>query len=344
MPAYPTNHAGRFPRARRVTNPIAIPALTLACLAGSSCVGGAAGRAVSVVPTRGLDAADRAVGPGGPRPAAVIDGEPVGWSELTPSLAEAAGRDVLNELALERRLVRRCAERGISVTPAMIERERVLLTESLGESSASDTPLSGDALVDRVRRERALGPARYGALLRRNAMLRALVAPDVVLSEGALATAYQRRYGDSYRARVILTRGRADADIAARRLGDGEEFSRVAAEVSTDPSASRGGVIGAVRAGDPRYPTAVLDALGAMKPGGVSPVIPVSTGFVIVRLDGVDSGLARPPMDSVRDTLARDARRYQERLLMEQLAERLLGEPGIKVVDPSLRWSRDAAP
>ncbi|MEL7474069.1 MAG: hypothetical protein AAGK04_12195, partial [Planctomycetota bacterium] len=64
------------------------------------------------LPTRGLERADRVVGAqrprtppradDGSRPPALLNGEPITWSELRPILAEAAGAEALQEVAIDR--------------------------------------------------------------------------------------------------------------------------------------------------------------------------------------------------------------------------------------------------
>lgn len=303
--------------------------------------------------TRGLDRADRYLEHNAPesnpdipppqRPAAVIDGEPITWSALQPALAEAAGAAVLIDAALDARLARRFSLQGLTLVPAMIERERTIFA-----AAAAAAGLSGDdaaAALERLKAQRGLGPVRFAALLRRNAMLRALVQPEVLVNEASISQAYSLRHGDRFRARVISVSTANQASEALRRIRAGEDFSRVAAEVSTDASASRGGVIDPISPADPAYPQALRDTLAKMNPGEISSPIAMSQGFTIVVLDakGPPPGQSVPPNpESVRADMEREARLRQERLLMEQLARELSVGPGVRPLDPSLRWSIDS--
>ncbi len=269
------------------------------------------------------------------RPAAVVDGSPVTWEQLRAPLAELAGATALNEAVLDARLGARCRREGVVIGDEALGRERALLEQTVG----------GEGVMDRVRRERGLGPVRLAALLRRNAMLRALVQPRVSVSEGAVEQAYRLRHGESFRARVIVCPTREEGERALGRVRAGEEFSRVAAEMSVDASAARGGVIEPVNPADPSYPRVLCEALAALTPGQTSAVLLVDAGAVIARLDERVTPADPPAREAVRAESERDARLRQERLLMDELARRVLedapppGGGGVKVLDPSLSWS-----
>lgn len=272
------------------------------------------------------------------KPAAMIDGEVVPWETLRAPLGEAAGAEVLEEMALETRLLKRMAREGLRLEDAMVERERELFA-----NAAASAGLSGEdaaSALARVRRERGLGPARFAAMLRRSAMLRALVQPRVNINDAALNQAYALRYGERLRARVITVPTAREASAAVSRVRAGEAFSRVAAEVSTDTSAARGGVIEPISPIDPAYPKVLRDTLAAMKPGDVSDPIVLDSGFAVVMLDErvAPSG---PPIESVREEMQREARARQERLLMEQLAREIGAGAEIRALDAGLRWSLD---
>ncbi len=284
--------------------------------------------------------ADLRTGQSPQRPAAMIDGEPVTWDALRAPLAEAAGAEVLRETALESRLRKRMEREGLALTEAMIERERELFA-----SAAASAGVSGEdaaAALERVRRERGLGPVRFAGLLRRSAMLRAIVAPRVNVNEASIAQAYALRHGERFRARVIVTPTAREAAAALARVRGGEDFSRIAAEVSTDASAARGGVIEPISPADPAYPKALRDTLAAMKPGEVSDPVVLEGGFALLVLDERLAASA-PPLDSVRAEMERDARSRQERLLMEQLAREIEAGADIRPLDAGLRWSVDVS-
>lgn len=302
--------------------------------------------------TRGLQASERYLSEqgsggtgGGPeegRPAAMIDGAALAWDRIAGALSEAAGREVMEEVALEAGLSRRFERAGLRLDDAMLERERALF-----EAAALAGGVSGQdarSLLERVRRERGLGPTRFRALLRRNAMLRALVSDQVVLNEAALRQAYELTYGESLRARVIVTATARDAGEAARRVGSGEAFSKVAGEMSTDASGPRGGTLEPFSGADPAYPAALRDTLARMSPGEVSGPIVLggADGFAVVTLDERTRPNEAPAFEDCRAEMEEVSRRRQERLLMEQLAREVRAAVKVRALDPSLRWAAES--
>lgn len=307
--------------------------------------------------TRGLDATDRylasadspapvSAGESAParriedRPVALVAGAAVTWDDLRASLGEAAGGAALEEAALGRLLERECAAKGITIAAEQVERERELAVETLlAEGGAADRE-DAERLLGRVRTARGLGDARYGALLRRTAMLRALVQGDVRVSDGAVQQLYRLRFGEKYRARLIVTPTAAVASRAAERIKAGESFAAVAAEVSVDPSADRGGLIDPISPADETYPIVIRRAAEETPAGQVSRTLVLEGGFGLLLVESkIDAREPSGGLDAVRAELERGVRLRQERLLMNTLARRLLASADVQVLDRSVGWS-----
>lgn len=277
----------------------------------------------------------------------MLDGEPIPWGVLRPALAEAAGGIVLEEAVLDRLLAREAERVGVAITPADINRERGLVLESFVQGGLASTRDEASRLLASIRRARGLGESRYAALLRRNAILRALVAPRVAVTPDAVDQAFMYRFGERYRARLIVVPSLAAATEAVRRLERGEDFSALAAEASIDASAARGGVLEPISPADPAYPVAVRSALRALSPGGISAPIAVDQGYAVLRLDAVLPAFSPPPdRAEAEPMLEREVRLQQERLLMNQLARSLLDSARLTVLDRALddAWRARASP
>lgn len=293
-------------------------------------------RGASTVPNRLITAQD----------AARINGRAVPWEELIPGLSEAAGATVLREVALDRAAEDECRRRGISITDAAVRAEEDRLLESIGSRASAQRTESG-AMLETVRQTRGLGPFRYAALLRRNAMLRALVRDEVELAPHEVEQAMLMRYGERFGVRVIVTDTEREAialraQLAKEGAGLDVAFARMAMERSVDPSAARGGVIEPINPVDPAYPAALCAALPDVPPGQMSGVIAMERGFAILLATGKVPAV-NPP-ENAADLVRMEVRVRKERIAMEMAAKRLLSGTSITPLTPELEWSVRAAP
>jgi hypothetical protein len=270
------------------------------------------------------------------RPAALVEGRVVDWGELRPLLNEAAGAEVLSEAVLDRMLEPALEEAGILITAEDLDAERALFYETL-----SDDPDVAARLARQVRARQGLGPRRLNDLLRRNAGLRALARDRVEISEEAVRRMYEIAHGPRRQARLIIVPTLTDARAAVDRVGAGELFADVAVEVSTDTSAARGGLLEPISRADASYPLALREALWALGPGEVSPPVFLSDRYAVLTLVRVVEG-DDADFDAVRPRLERQVRLNQERILMDDLARRLVAEATVTIIDDELRWSWDS--
>lgn len=268
------------------------------------------------------------------RPLAYVAGEAITSRDLLGPLTEAAGGEVLVELTLDKLIRRRLADRGIELTPAMLESERQRVLDSL-----SDDPDEAAELLRRLRERRGLGEQRFTLLLRRNAGLRKLIG-DVEVTSEAVRQAYALEYGPKYRARLITTGTLAEAAELRKRAVAGESFSELAAEHSTDASRARGGLLAPISPADPSYPAPVREALKelAETDAEISEVLALGGQYALLKLerkiDSRDVELA-----DAREQLTARAQTRLERLRMERLARELLSEARVVVLDPALDQS-----
>jgi peptidyl-prolyl cis-trans isomerase SurA len=105
---------------------------------------------------------------------------------------------------------------------------------------------------------------------------------------------------------------RKEADAARARVAAGEDFGKVAAEVSDSPSKANGGLIGPLPLSD--VADALRKTLESMKPGEVTQPARNARGFQILKLEAMKIAEAQS-FDSVRDLVADkvyDARQQSE--------------------------------
>lgn len=308
----------------------------------------------------------RATQPGVSAPA-LVNGDPVSWGELQPRLAEAAGRLVLEEVALERVLEDAFRERGLALSLTDIDREREILLQTVDPGGERDRDQQLQ-LLEAVRVRRGLGERRLEDLLRRSAMLRKLVADRVEVTESMIGQRHETLYGERFLVRAIVLPTEMEAsrtlnDLLQPLIPEGlapdadaaaaidpaalrARFIDLAIERSTDQTGLRGGLLEPISAADPTYPLALRQALPKLEPGRVHGPVAVDAGleeggFALLLLE---ERLAAEPvaLEQVRGQIAQELRLRQERILMGELAERMLTAAEIRPLDPGLRWSWEA--
>lgn len=92
--------------------------------------------------------------------------------------------------------------------------------------------------------------------------------------------------------RMLVVSTEADASAALDRLKRGDRFEDVARAVSIDPSAAAGGLLGRLDLSSLREQ--VRQALTGIRPGQLSPVAPVATGFAVFFVVGDAPGTPTP--------------------------------------------------
>lgn len=273
-----------------------------------------------------------------PEVLAVIDGQAVTPKMLAGAMHELAGDEVLTEYVLDQAVLERCKAQGIIVTSSDIEQERLLLGETLTDITQFEA-----RLLDELRVQRGLGPERFERLLRRNAMLRALTVGNAQPDQRAIDRALAQAFGTRYRVRLCVSDdakplGRlSDLINASSPQSRSMEFANACFDISTHPSRDRGGLIASLSPVDPGYPAALLSALGRTPVGACSPVISTEAGFAIVFVERRDP--AREPTSGQREQVLNQLRFNTQRLSMQRLAQELISEREVIVMDRSLNWA-----
>lgn len=290
------------------------------------------------------------------RPLALVEGVPIATEEAEGRLRELAGGVVLEELALEQLLEGELRKAGLSIGQEEIERERALLarTVNAGMEETGSAEAAADAAataIAAVRRARGLGPLRYEALLKRNAMLRRLVEDEAAgsVTDEDVDLAMTIRYGPKARVRIIVTRTQREA---AKIRGDLEKepgrFAELAMRRSVDASAARGGLLAPISTADPAYPLALLTAIdglvarakvGADEAALISDVVLIDGGYALVKLEERLAGTEPEDSAAARAAMRAEVVLVRERSLMEARAARLLEEAAVTVFDPSMFWA-----
>jgi len=260
--------------------------------------------------------------------ALLVGGEPIGWDILRPLLAEAAGGEVVEELALEYSLRAELRARGLTVGDSQVEAARETWLALLEDSGVS---VEAEA---EIRRRRGLGRERFRRLLWRNAALRALIDPaDVTVSDSEIGLAKQIRTGRRYLVTGAITPAASDALLMAGAARDDAAGAavglwRAATAKNLTPFRTSMSLL------DPAYPESVRRALPSVQIGQPSPAIAVENGFGIVVVEAV---FESTPGSAINDAaMRRELSIRKTRLEMERLARRLIDRADISRLDRSL--------
>ncbi len=223
-------------------------------------------------------------------------------TELPP--ADVLERQLLERLIVERAQLQMANETSLRVDDAMLERAIARIAEN---NRLNPTELRAALERDGVSWSRFRNEIRTEIVLTR--LREREVDNRIVVTEAEienfLSTNPDAFSGAEYELAHILLRApegatpeqierlRERAEQAMRRLRSGEDFARVAAEMSDAPDAISGGNLG-WRERD-RLPPLYADAARELQPGQSSPVLRSAAGLHIVKLVGARGGDAAGP-------------------------------------------------
>ncbi len=182
------------------------------------------------------------------------------------------------------------------------------------------------------------------------------INPKATVADGEVQAYYQAhpdefKHEEQIKLQMILTRpagadekaqaeANARAEAAAKRVAAGEDFAKVAAEVSEDPSKQRGGEVGWVRKG---MLLAELEGpVFALKAGEVSKVLQSQYGFHLFRV-AERRPAGQYPFAEVKENLAKMLRDRKSSELLMQAVETRKAKAKIEAVDPQVKQALEKA-
>jgi peptidyl-prolyl cis-trans isomerase SurA len=241
-------------------------------------------------------------------------------------------RQVFDALIDERVIVTNARDGGVRVDDAELDRAV--------QNVAAQNQMSVEVLRDRLRAE-GLDFARFRANLRDQILVERLREREVY-SRIRITDEEIDRYLAQQRdaaaagaelnvAQVLVTvpEGADEATVAARRaridaalarIRSGEDFARVARELSEDGNRERGGEIGMRPAA--RLPDLFVAAVRPLQPGQVSEVIRSGAGFHVLKLlERSDAGPGRVTQTRARHVLLRSSAQLPATVAAQRLSE-----------------------
>lgn len=132
---------------------------------------------------------------------------------------------------------------------------------------------------------------------------------------------------------------RQEAEAAHKRVTGGEDFGKVAAEVSDSASKANGGLIGPLPLAD--VSDALRKTLEAMKPGEVTRPAQVGKGYQILKLETMKAAVAQP-FESVRDIVADKVYEAREQAEVRKFLARIRSQALIEWKNEDLKKMYEA--
>jgi peptidyl-prolyl cis-trans isomerase SurA len=124
------------------------------------------------------------------------------------------------------------------------------------------------------------------------------------------------------------------AEIRARVAAGGEDFGKVAAEVSAAPSKANGGLIGPIVVSE--LSPALQQTLQGMKPGEITQPLRTARGYQILKLETFKPSSVQA-FDAVRDVVAERVHADRQRTEVRKFLTRLRGQALIEWKNEELR-------
>ena len=131
----------------------------------------------------------------------------------------------------------------------------------------------------------------------------------------------------------------AKAAAAHARIAGGEDFGRVAGDVSDAPSRANGGLIGPIDRAE--LSPAILERIDSLKPGEISDVVRTPRGYQFLKLESA-SEAAAPPFGSVRDRVAEVVSNERRESEMEKYVGKLREQAVIEWKNAELQKAYEA--
>ncbi|MCG3136207.1 MAG: Foldase protein PrsA 3 [Phycisphaerae bacterium] len=272
-----------------------------------------------------------------------INEQPITRQEFEQLLRDSHGLFVFEQLlALE--LVRQEAIReNITVSEMEVEQEYELALIELARRVTNDTePLRlrelGEKLLEGFLRDKNISRKEYALSMRRNAYLRKLAAPSVLITDADIQFEFQRRYGRQAIARHIALADPQEAATVRAQLAAGEDFATLAVQKSINvDSGQQGGLLPAFAENDEQIPLLIRQSVFALQPGQISTVLHIDEQFHIFRLEQLIEPKQGELTSALTEELRQDLVQWRTRQVMQDIERRLLRSALIQIDDEALR-------
>ena len=326
-------------------------ALTMLCLAGGIglwCVGGCTPPSATNTPAAAPTTAPAdASAPAPAAPAGISDRtviirvneRPILMEQLTELMLANYGIEAAEQLVATAVVQQEAAREGLTVTPADVAAEN---TETLKQVVPNLAPADQQRVLAQLLERRKISLFLWDQIMQRNALLRTIAEKRVKIDDELLLAEFNRRYGAKRQVRHIQCASLVDAQKVRDLLDKGQDFAKLAAELSTNKdSAAQGGLIAPFSQNDPGMPAAIVRVAFALQEGQVSEVVQVDKDFHILKLEKV-----LPPeqmrFEDVKAVMALQLHAAMVRQMQGQILQDLIRLADVQFVNPQLKEQAQA--
>lgn len=255
----------------------------------------------------------------------------------------------VDQLVAMELLAQAAAEAKLTVDPSEVKAALEQEKKAMGGEQAFAQALAGAGLT-----EAELARMEEQRLMVQK-FIAAEIAPKASVSDADVEAYYKGhpeefQHEEQLKLQMILTRpagqdekaeneAKAQAEAAAKRVASGEDFAKVAKEVSQDTSAQRGGEVGWVRKGMllPELEAPVF----ALKPGEVSQVLKSQYGYHVFRV-AERRPAGQYALAEVKENLRQMLSQRKTSELLRATVETRRAQAKIEVVDPQVKAALEA--
>ncbi len=231
--------------------------------------------------------------------------------KLEGNQLENVKKNILETLIDRELLYQESQKEGVKVREGEIEKKIGELKKQFPEKGSFEKALKAINLTENELKEQV----KQQMFIRK--MIDEKITPKVKINDNDAQTFYDSHLNifkrpEEVRASHILIKVAPDADkrkvaeakrkieVALKRVKSGEDFAKVAKEVSEGPSAKRGGDLGYFRRGQMVKP--FEDAAFGMKKGQISGIVRTRFGFHIIKVTDVKPA-SMVPFTNIKDKI-----------------------------------------
>ena len=272
---------------------------------------------------------------------ALVNGRPIYMEELYTELLEADGLETAEILIIDRLINREATRRGVSASADEIDAQGEQALDAMFKGQF--TLGQRDQLLTRLLKDKGVTRKQWNAAMRRSALLRKMIEPDVRVDEANLKAEFVRLYGGKRQVRHISLPSYTEAEKVLALVGKGEDFAALVRKYSTDSAtAQAGGTMPPFTRVDSTIPQAIRDVAFSLAEGQVSEIVQVGSSFHVLELIR-QIAPAQAEYETVRESLREQVRQRLTEIAQADLLVKLRRRASIEWVHPHLRRQADRA-